>query len=152
MMKLFIIVSLFLISAYSQQISFAGNWVVNETDFNCAQLCCCPQGTLQISQDPNNSSNVVVSPTSWSNNPICTQLDRSGSAEASYPFPANIDVTTTPLTSVYNDQNEGFAITFFNVTKYVVVKTIGAFLIIDDTSAGDMDGSMCQVTLVKKVI
>ena len=97
-----------------------------------------------------NSSAVQITPTSWSNNAICTELNRTSGSSASYPFPGNIDVSTTPLAAVYNTQSEGFAVTFFNVTKYVVIKTIGAYLIIDDANIGDIDGSVCEVTLVKK--
>ena len=151
-MKFFLVAVLLIASAYAQQITFAGNWAVNETDFNCNVNCCCPEGTVTIIQDPSNSSAVQITPTSWSNNAICTELNRTSGTSASYPFPANIDVSTTPLAAVYNTQSEGFAVTFFNVTKYVVIKTIGAYLIIDDANIGDIDGSVCEVTLVKKVL
>jgi len=150
-MKFLIIASLLLAVAYGDLIAFTGAWNVNSTDFNCNDLCCCPQGSVQITANPSNSSTVLITPTSWSNNAICTQLGRTKGSSATLPFPANIDTQSTPLSALYTDQNEGFSAAFFNVTL-VVLKTKGVYLAIDDSNTGDIDGSICEVTMIKKVI
>ena len=150
-MKLFFLAAFLLVSSYSQVISLTGTWNVNATDFNCNNLCCCPLGTVNITPDPTNSSSVLVTPSKWSNNVICDQLGRNAGSSASYPFPPSVDLQKTKLMNLYTKQNEGFSAAFFNVTV-VVVKTIGAYFAIDDSNVGDIDGSICQVTMIKRII
>jgi len=151
-MKFLLIASLFLVAAYAQQVTFTGGWVVNQTDFNCKNLCCCPLDNINVVPNPANSSTVLVTADRWSDNTICSELGRKAGSTATYPFPANIDMQRTPLANVYNSQGEGFAATFFNVTRWVVVRTLGSYFVIDDSNIGDHDGGVCQVVLVKKVI